>query len=254
MGKIATIVPKAHLDLIKYDSLVFILAHLLDDPQAKLFYSNLISCGAFTILDYPAIEKGDPCHNEIPSMFRRACDLKVSELILPDCLEAEKNFEMGEYAVNLYNSTYSYQHPKLRLMFVPHAKTVNAWINQAGRGIYELCADTIGISYRHNDIFPNRTAAFMAIESWCKERNVEVHFLGCNFDPGFEVVPGFRIGVRSVDSAIASVFTKHSMYIDVLRTGGTRPPRSIDFVNDFLDSTLLSKNIEWWRRRCNGQI
>jgi hypothetical protein len=78
-----------------------------------------------------------------------------------------------------------------------------------------------------------------------------IHLLGAYANPRYELKQLLRFGfVRGVDSSYPTVYTQHGLVLDDDSFSLPRPKRDIDFLNDYYNEGLLTRNIATWLRAC----
>ncbi len=256
--KIATIVPLKHLDTIIDDEYFMALSHVAGNDEYLNFFRERVEEGKYVILDNSAIEMGGP--ETFETYLEKARLMKASEVMLPDIfpdpvatlLEAKRCMALlkkAEYPGNV--------------MVIPQGETLLEWLSSA-RDLCKVCsvgsrssvvsfweATTIGISYRHADLFGgNRLNILWLLESVLPGFQ-KIHFLGCKMDPRFEACLAIKqLKVRGVDSSFPCVYTHHGIKITPEFLGGARPAREIDFLEDDYDAVLLQYNMDVWWDAC----
>mgnify|MGYP003147917822 CR=1 FL=1 len=240
--KIATLVPVAHLDLIKNDSYFMALAHVAENDNEYLdFFRDMAHDGRTVILDNSVVELGEPM--PIAHQLTMANYIGAEELVLPDYFEDNRRtlYESLKAMTFLRDQRYAG-----RTMGVPQGTSRRYW-ELCARKMIEAGVDTIGVSYRYTEMFGGSRLG--AVE-WLDGFDVGIHLLGCSADPAMEVAPALlRDNVRGVDSSSPSIYAHHGLPY----TGkGTRPMRTNDFLTDRYDVSLLASNIATWRHRCQN--
>ncbi len=242
--KVATIVPKAHLDLTKDDTLFMALVHVaVQDADYVKFFQERAAEGKHVILDDSAIELGEPI--SFPQMVDVAIRMDVEEIVLPDYFKENKRTVAAvKAALDILYGDFDYRG---RVMACPHGESKDDWIDCA-LTLLDLPIDTLGISYRYSPLWDTRATPIRMLAPELDTADVQVHLLGSDLYPAVEVYPLLKLPVvRGVDSARASVFSKHQM---VMEPYMERPPRTVDFFSDEYDPKLIAANINSWRRWC----
>ncbi len=241
--KVATIVPKAHLNLTKDDTLFMALVHVaVQDADYVKFFEDRAAEGKYVILDDSAIELGEPI--SFWRMLEVAQQMDASEIVLPDYFrDNERTFEATKAALEVAQQ----QGYTGATMACPHGKTKADWLDCA-RKLLGLAIDTLGISYRYTSLWDSRRAPIQALMPELLDTNTRVHLLGSDVYPAVEVYPLLKLQVvRGVDSARASVFAKHQIFMEPYME---RPPRTVDFLLDKYEPKLITTNVNRWRRWC----
>ncbi len=86
--KIATIVPLAHLDELRYDDYLMALAHAAQTRDYMDFYKARAGEGRYVILDNSAVELGKPM--DFATYLGLAMEMGASEIVLPDHFQDAK--------------------------------------------------------------------------------------------------------------------------------------------------------------------
>ena len=243
-----SIVPVRHLDLIKDDECFMALLHLV---QASRSYCNFFRArseeGKFVLLDDSAIEK--PGFANVSSILQGAIAIKASEVMLADVIR-DKNATLNASNEMLQEiiSRFSYDWP-FRIMAVPQGKNWVEWLECASIMAKWPEVDTLGISYTTTDYFGTRAWAIDGLHLLGLPKKT-IHLLGC-FDVEEAKMTAKRYpGIRSIDSAIATIFTQHSA---LLGNGWKRShdlqARIIDFEKCNLPGNILADNLRFWRRQ-----
>lgn len=248
MHKIATIVPKAHLDLVRNDDYFMALTHAADDPMYLEFFAERVLDGKYVILDNSAVELGEP--EEMETYVSKAVLMGASEIVLPDWFQdADRTLSCVQPGLTVARHL-GY---KGRYMVVPQGLTHSEWIHNTNEMLtYPI--DTIGISCRYTGMFQgSRSIAVGFVEHLIQNSgrsNVNVHLLGCWANPMVDVatILPSRI-IAGVDSSYPSVFAKYNL---PLAPNTDRPSGGIDVVNDVYDQSLLEANIAIWQQMCGG--
>jgi len=248
MHKIATIVPKAHLDLIMNDEYLMALTHAADDPLYLEFFADRVAEGKYVILDNSTVELGEP--EDFETYISKAKLMGASEIVLPDWFQdADRTLAYIKPGIE----TAQRLGYKGRYMAVPQGLTHSEWIHNASEMlVYPI--DTVGISCRYTGMFQgSRALAVGFVEHLLQKRGrteVNVHLLGCWTNPLSDVAISLpsRI-IAGVDSSYPSVFAKYNL---LLTPNTKRPSGGIDIVNDVYDEAILATNIATWQRLCGG--
>ena len=248
MHKIATIVPKAHLDLVKGDSYLMALTHAADDPLYLEFFADRVAEGKYVILDNSTVELGEP--EDFETYISKAIRMGASEIVLPDWFQDAHRTLAYVYSGLKAARELGYMG---RFMAAPQGVNHSEWIHNASQ-MLDHPIDTIGISCRYTGMFQgSRAIAVGFVEHLLQKHSrseVNVHLLGCWSDPLSDVAPILPSRViAGVDSSFPSVFAKYNL---PLTPNTERPPGGIDIVNDVYDSSLLEANIATWQKLCGG--
>ncbi len=245
-AKIATILPKNYLYLTAGDQLHMALSHACVDPVYVEHFKDMVTLGRHVILDNSTIETGAP--QGFKEYMEVVQDMKPTEIVLPDFFpDANETVKAAESALDYLEliglrETYT-------VMGIPQGSTPGEW-SGCVRAMLNMGVDVIGISYRYNKLFNIRRATMVGwISGIVSFAEKQIHLLGCN-----SMVEGHQAlrmqNVRGIDSAVASVFTKHNI---AMALGMDRPPRTIDFLTDVYSLPLLQVNIDRWLRWCCGE-
>lgn len=251
--KVATLVPKAHLDLIRDDEYFMCLSHAMDDPEYAAFFAERAAEGKYVVMDNSTIELGYP--EDFDTYLIKAQAANISEITLPDWFEdSERTLDSAN--AGLYKLQVLRFFPNV--MAIPQGKTVSEWLVCAYRLAQSSLVSTLGISYRYGPMFggDRRPAVFClaslldGVPEW---PHLRIHLLGAHAPPAVELPPllaSYRI--RGVDSSLPCVYTKHGLELDDVTP---RPAiRNIDFLNDRYDEKLLQWNIDTWRAMCTHGV
>ena len=256
--KIATIVPLKHLNKIIGDEYFMALSHVAGNGEYLNFFRERVEEGKYVILDNSAIEMGGP--ETFETYLEKALLMKASEIMLPDIFPdpVATLKEAKRCMVLLKKRKYSGN-----VMVIPQGETMLEWLSNArdlcrirelsilelGRNYWE--ATTVGISYRHADLFGgNRLNVLWLLDSILPGYQ-KIHLLGAKMDPRFEARPAIKqFGVRGIDSSFPCVYTRHGIKITPEFLSGSRPTREINFLEDEYDTGLLQYNMDMWWDAC----
>ena len=242
--KIATIVPLAHLEELRYDDYLMALAHAAQTRDYMDFYKERAGEGRYVILDNSAVELGAPM--DFATYLGLAMEMGASEIVLPDhFMDASATKKAAFPAIQMAKLGGYYGN----IMFIPQGRNREEWYHNALWGMWNLPIQTLGLSCRYTEMWGNRMAMIREILPHTPE-TVKIHLLGNYLPPEDDVAIALRKPqVRGVDSSYASVFTKHDLLIE---SGVPRPAdRNLDFITDrFANLGLFQANLKSWRVRC----
>lgn len=246
--KIATIVPKAHLELIRDDDYFMALSYAASDPEYVEFFKSRADAGAHVILDNSTVELGAP--EAIESYLVKATEMNASEILAPDWLAQKlKTIAALHEAVHMVNN---YSDFKGQLMAVPQGADQHEWFSCATEMLAFPEVKTLGISRRYGEMFGGSRflatmALFGAIEN-VGRTDVKVHLLGCWNDPTVDILLLNRYPMfQGADGSVAAVMAKNGL---AFRAGARRPEGHIEILTDRYDSYRIRTNIDEWRRLC----
>ena len=261
--KVATIVPLKHLNTIIDDEYFMCLSHAAENSEYLHFFEDRSKEGKYVILDNSAIEMGGP--ESFETYLEKALLMEASEIMLPDIFPdpVATLLEARRCMALLKRVKYSGN-----VMVIPQGATVLEWLSNA-RDLCEIRvlrypmnpiggdaaehweATTIGISYRHADLFGGNRIDILWLLDSILPGFQKIHFLGVKMDPRFEARLAIKqYGVRGVDSSFPCVYTRHGIKITPEFLSGSRPTREIDFLEDGYDPKLLQKNMDMWWDAC----
>lgn len=244
--KIATILPKNYLYLTANDRLHMALSHACVDSGYVQFFKDMVYEGHHVILDNSTIETGAPQGFE--EYMEVVLNINPTEIVLPDFFpEADSTIKAAEAALDYLELIG--QRDSYTVMGIPQGSTPEEWKRCAVR-MLDMGVDVIGISYRYNKLFNIQRAIMVEwIRGAVGFAKKQIHLLGCNSVSEGHYALRLAI-VRGIDSAVASVFTRHDM---LMESWLPRPPRTLDFLTDLYSLPLLEVNIDRWRRWCCGK-
>lgn len=245
--KVAQIVPRSCLDLVKDNHYHMCLAHLVHeenedrrwsvttDYRYTSFYRRMSDEGKFVIMDNGAAENAQLGEYELLEMYEL---IRPTEIVVPDTLldSADTLWKMSKFVAAHGDLPY-------RFMGVPQGKTLTEWIDCANVMMACPRINTIGISKFLNIATKNpwaRLDAASAVQTFAKlsgRNDIEIHLLGCDEGPAIvkkiqQTIPM----VRGCDSAFAYIAAKSGQPI----TADTkRPEGEIDFMHgDCVDGVV----------------
>lgn len=245
-----SIVPVNHLGLIRDDSHFMALLHLVEASETyREFFKARANEGKFVLLDDSAVER--PGHANATNVIEGALAINASEVMLLDALRDEEATLVGARAtLDAIIARFGDNRP-FRIMAVPQGQTDLEWLHCAKIMTSWPEVDTIGISYTTTTYFKSecRSGVIQALLS-IGIIPKKVHLLGCfDIDEARQAARQFS-GIRSIDSAIATVFTQNGA---LLGDGWQRPrdlrARTIDFEKCQLSAETLARNINFWRQQ-----
>lgn len=252
--KVISILPQNYLSYLEKDLFHMCLGHLIDRPgmeEYTEFYASEADKKKYIIMDNGLIE-GEPL--PVDELINNALSIGASEIIMPDVL-GDKNATLRaiEQAFKIADEIPGFS--SLNIMLVPQGETIEEWVDCAGQLIcnYSSRKFILGVPKvlcKHNS--RGREAALKAlVERYPVARHYKCHLLGCHESPleitmldaeyQRETIPQ----IRSVDSAIAFVFTRAGIKMNC----SDRPDsKVIDFKGSVIvDKKLLKKNLRIWR-------
>lgn len=255
--KVATIVPKSHLDEIQNDEYMMALSYALTDTTYLHFFVDSVIKGSYVILDNSAVELGGP--EDFDTYLEKARYIKASEIMLPDIFQnAEATLDQAKcslYKLGKYFYSYSSYNPDI--MIIPQGRSGDEWrINalELINLVHPYCKSKnskmrIGISARYTDLFGGNRwdVLWMGLGE-----GHGYHFLGCYANPWMEIRPILHLqSVVGVDSSYPSVFAKNNMELNNITLSMPRPMTKLDLINDEYHKSLLNQNINVWRSACS---
>lgn len=244
------IVPQNYLNFTDKCPMHMCLAHLLGEEgmeEYTAFYKKQSEDGNFVIMDNGVIE-GSPL--PIDKVLEKAKLVDADEIILPDVfLDAGATIAAVDFAME-----YLKNKEHVRLMVVPHGKTLNEWttcaallINRWGDKIATVGIPKVLTSVAGRDA---RIDAIKSIASLIKQYELDIHLLGC-WDTPLEITTAALAVVkkeipviRSTDSSIAFVYAREG-----IRFSASERPHNkatIDFKHEEVDNVLLEMNMHEW--------
>lgn len=253
-GQVATIVPIAHLDLIKSDSYFMALSYMCEDDRYARFFYDRATEGKYVILDNSAVEMGAP--EDSQTYIEKALAIGASEILLPDWFkDSARTLEAARVTLTMAKSL-DYRG---RFQAVPQGHSATEWFEnlQALLEIPEVT--TIGLSRRYNVAWMfvgGRYGPSIHIRMSLAKANrqdVKIHWLGQLHHPIEERVwQALRYPhVQGIDSSLPTIATRCGELLtnDWSRPEDARPP---DFLTDEYDRDLMSANVQRWRAMCGA--
>lgn len=237
---VAEIVPVSQLEDIFRNKCFMCLAQVAAESEAyRGFHKHCLSEGKFVVLDNGECEGKRLSDDELVEMIK---EIRPHEFILPDVMcDAEATLESTMVFLDEHpNLNY-----KLRLMGVPHGKTLEEWEACA----YVMIADkrirtigvpkvlsTLGSEKQFGDDFKPYAMRWHAVKYVQEQaekmgrKNLRVHLLGMNEKPIIvkRIAYSFPI-VRSCDTAYAWLAAQVQKPIS---KDMTRPESRIDVLKD----------------------
>lgn len=250
-GKVATIVPLSHLDLIASDSYFMALSYAAEVEAYRDFFRKQSADGKYVILDNSTVELGEP--EDLISYVEKAIDMEASEILAPDWLhDPERTLRDLDRCVDVAQKLEYTGH----IMAVPQGRTVDEWLKCAKAMLTYHDVSTLGISRRYTEMFGgSRVVPVLAIRGYVSamdREDVKVHLLGCWDQPTVDVGNLLRAEfVRGIDGSLPSVFAK---YDKRLTSTAKRPGKQIDILTDQYEEVLLAENIRIWQHLCYGDL
>ena len=248
--KIATIVPLAHLDLIKDDDYFMALSYAIDNKDYAGFFAERAGEGKHVILDNSAVELGEP--ENFVTYLDKAQSIHASEIMLPDIFQdAEETIHEASKSLPKIKSKYHFD-----LMIIPQGKTLNEWMackDELENLALPYCKwmETelhVGVSARYTDLFGGSRMRVIDFAD-----STQIHFLGCYANPIEEIQPILDLWmVCGIDSSYPSVFAKNGLILSAESIAMPRPMTKLDLLNDVYNSDLLRSNIRMWRSACRN--
>jgi len=246
-GKIASIVPVAHLGELVDDTYFMALSHLCDmNPMYMEFYKAQVNAGKHVTLDNSTVELGHPANPD--GYLENAVRMGASQVLLPDWLyDTERTLDEGDDFLRRVEA----HHYTGRLMAVPQGRTDDEWLGCARTMLERWPVATLGISRRYTDYwYAKRLGAVQSLRQVCEDTghlDVRIHLLGCQDRPEWDVAPSLLLPyVQGVDGSLAALFTMNGLF---MTEGAERPQGSVDFRHTYRVG-LLQKNLRCWRRLC----
>lgn len=235
--KVAQIVPRSCLDLIKDNHYHMCLAHLVyeerfdwsgsGDRRYINFYRSMSDKGKYVLMDNGAAEDAQLQVDDLLAMYEL---VRPSEIVVPDTLlDSSSTLRKMDKFVSEYDSL------PYKFMGVPQGNNLEEWSECAKLMVKCGRINTIGISKFINIVTGDPMARYSAacqvqsLASLYGRDDIEVHLLGC--DEGPAIVRYIRDQVpivRGCDSAFAYIAAKAGVVID-RRT--KRPNGEIDFLD-----------------------
>ena len=246
-----SIVPVEHLSLIKDDTHFMALLHLVRaSEEYREFFRARADEGKFVLLDDSAIEC--PGLADVYTLIESALAIRTSEVMLLDKLRDEEITLTNSRATLVGIQQRFGSKPPFRIMAVPQGQTEAEWLHCAGVMASWPEVDTIGVSYTTTTYFKSgcRTGVIQALLSSGVIPKA-LHLLGCfDIEEAKETARHFP-SIRSIDSAIATVFAQHGALLgDGFQRSRDLRARVIDFETCHLTESVLARNLQLWR----GQI
>lgn len=242
-----SIVPIGHLDLTKDDTHFMALLHLVQTSlEYQDFFRARVEEGKFVLLDDSAVERPgiDPLE-----IIEGAKAIGASEVMLADSLYDEKaTLSKARTTLDAIIFEFGDDLP-FTVMAVPQGRTPAEWLRCAKAMASWSDVDTIGISYTTTTYFKSGCRA-EAIQALLSNGVVSkaIHLLGCfDIEEARATVRQYP-GIRSIDSAIATVFTQKGAFIgDGYQRSQDLRARTIDFKKCLLPPRSLARNLQLWR-------
>jgi len=248
---VASIVPIPYLNLVKGKLYQMCLAHLaLQHDGYADFYRNEKQNGAFVLLDNGAAENAQPA---LDLLVRAIEKVQPTEVILPDVIyDSEQTLDRSYRAIHKIK-----QHFDVKLMAVPQGSTVSEWVSCA-QAMLTWPISSIGISkFMSYKLGPCiRSTLFHLIERDLEQHHVEVHLLGCAYDPREIGALNFVSNwIRGTDSSIPYVYARQGENVyTAVKSNVPRDQNEIDFTDSSVNAALLAANIRVWEDICHGEL
>lgn len=244
-----SIVPIHHLDLIKDDDYFMALLHLVQSSlEYQDFFRARVEEGKFVLLDDSAVERPGSNPTDI---IEGAKAIGASEVMLADSIYDEKATLSGARAtLDAIIFEFGDDLP-FAVMAVPQGRTDIEWLRCAKEMVSWSDVDTLGISYTTTTYFKSGCRAEV-IQRLLSSGVVPkaLHLLGCFDIKEARATARQYPGIRSIDSAIATIFTQQGALIG---DGYQRPrdleARVIDFRTCRLPHHPLARNLVWWKEQ-----
>ena len=249
--KIATILPTPYLGLEEGNDYHLCLAHLVQkDGAYAAFFRSQSEAGRFVMMDNGVVETGEAL--PMPILMDLTARVKAKEIVLPDEIyNRERTIRACSRAISEFLTFQRAYGAKVDLAAVPQGADAREWINCV-RTMVDWPVKTIGISRFVAKYFPSRKVALESVPELIESKK-DIHILGCPGDPieMCEIEEAFPGRVRGVDSGIAAMYTQEEMQME---DGDPKPQVELDFGADNFCLDLLEQNVEWWRKRCKGEV
>ena len=219
----ATIVPIEHLSMTRND-------------KART--------GKLVIMDNSAVEV--PELATIDGVIAGAAYIGASEIILPDKLrEAAYTERMTVEGLTKLQDVFP-EGPPFQVMAVPQGRDVEEWTTCA-RSLSKLKGiNTIGISYTVTNYFKTRAEAIKRAK--LDECGLNLHLLGCFDVKEAQATAKKYPQIRSIDSAIATVFAEGNVQLDSGHQRSKDPAaRKVDFEHSKCSRAKLEVEVDYWR-------
>lgn len=175
------IVPGLHTSLIEHRSFAMCLAQfvLSDDVYAEAY--RKLGAGTHVIMDNGLAEEGTPL--KVADLGKAIPLCEPSEVVLPDYLDADDNLNAAAYALQDPEFLEIVDSHGIRLMFVPHGRTIYEYAFNVRRVAIDFgrLPDSFGISKFHDQMHPlahifGRGPLAMLVKAYFP--NKPIHYLG----------------------------------------------------------------------------
>ncbi len=208
----------SYKDLAQLGDSSLFLAPLVDfDIQYAEFFKNQAR-SQFTILDPGSLELAIGTEkkeiNEV-SLLKMAFELNVSEVICPDMpFDPEDSLKRSLSFLKLLRIKEN--HDQLRVMIVPHGRTVKEWLENCEILVKTIGKCTVGIprvlakaTSNFDALFRHKIGQLVV----AKFPNVEIHLLGAgtNFLDELDALKTNNLSIRSLDNTFLHRYSKCSI-------------------------------------------
>lgn len=248
--RVATIVPVAHLGLIRGEPYQMCLAHLVArSGEYAEFYREESRRGSFVLMDNGVVELGYPM--AMADLIPLAIHVGATEMVLPDAIgNAEETVEMARRGLLKVRAKAR----GIRIMAVPHGRNPREW-SWCVRRLLGLPVDSIGVSkytlrYEGIDyrlqLLRDTPGGHMLLDS-----GKDIHLLGCGPTVLEARLLGLRIPgrARGIDSGVAAMAAQEGKRLQEMES---RPEVDLDF-GGRVDEELLRENIRYWAAGIRGE-